>query len=283
MKKMLFCLVVAVFSFSLVGSVRAADKRIAAFCGSASKPAMEQAARTFEKERGIKVDLHFSGSGTMLSQMKIAHRGDLYIPGSPDYMLKGEREGVVDPKTVKIIAYLIIDIDVQHGNPKNIQTLSDLTRPGIRVGIGNPEAVCVGLYAIEVLEQNGLLRQVQKNIVTNAPSCSATAALLVMKKVDAIIGCRVFSKWHPDKIDAIFLKPDEVPRLAYIPAAISTYSKDRESAQRFIDFLTSPEGQKIFARWGYIATEERARKFAPRAEIGGEYHLSKVYKTLLGK
>lgn len=111
-----------------------------------------------------------------------------------------------------------------------------------------------------MLEQNGLLRQVQKNIVTNAPSCSATAALLVMKKVDAIIGWRVFSKWWPDKIDAILLKPDEVPRLAYIPAAISTYSKDRDSAQRFIDFLTSPEGRKIFARWGYIATEERARK-----------------------
>lgn len=283
MKKMLFCLVMALFFFILVGSVRAADKRIAAFCGSASKPAMEQAAKAFEKERGIRVDLHFSGSGTMLSQMKMAHRGDLYIPGTPDYMLKAEREGVVDPKTVKIIAYLVMSIDVQRGNPKNIRTLSDLAGPGIRVGIGNPEAVCVGLYAVEVLEQNGLLKQVQKNIVTNAPSCSATAALLVMKKVDAIMGWRVFSKWRPDKIDAVFLKPDEVPRLAYIPAAISTYSNDKENAQKFIDFLTSPEGQKIFARWGYIATEKEARKFAPRAEIGGEYHLPEAYNALLGK
>jgi len=283
MKKMLLYLVTAVLSLNLVDDLHANEKRIAAFCGSASKPAMEEAARVFEKKTGIKVDLHFSGSGTMLSQMKMSRRGDLYIPGTPDYMVKAEEDGVVDPRTIKLIAYLVPAIDVQHGHPRNIRTLSDLARPGIRVGIGNPEAVCVGLYAVEILERNGLLKEVQKNVVTHAPSCSATASLLVMKKVDAIIGWRVFSKWNPDKIDVVFLKPDEVPRLGYIPAAISTYNQDRESAQGFIDFLTSPEGQKIFARWGYIATEKEVRKFAPKAEIGGEYKLPKDYKPLGSK
>jgi molybdate transport system substrate-binding protein len=255
----------------------AAEKRITAFCGSASKPALEEAATQFEQKTGIRVDLHFSGSGTMLSQMKIARRGDLYIPGSPDYMNKAIREGVVDPESVAIMAYLIIAIDVQRGNPKDIRTLADLARPGIRVGIGNPEAVCVGLYAIEVLERNGLLKQVQHNIITHAPSCSAAASLVAMQKVDAVIGWRVFSEWNPDKIEAILLKPQEVPRLAYIPAALSTYSRDKEGAQRFIDFLISPEGQKIFAQWGYIATEKEARAFAPHAEIGGEYTLPQDY------
>jgi molybdate transport system substrate-binding protein len=254
-----------------------AERRITAFCGSASKPAMEEAASQFEQKTGIRVDLHFSGSGTMLSQMKIARRGDLYIPGSPDYMNKAIREGVVDPESVAIMAYLIIAIDVQRGNPKDIRTLADLARPGIRVGIGNPEAVCVGLYAIEILERNGLLKQVQHNIITHAPSCSAAASLVAMQKVDAVIGWRVFSEWNPDKIEAILLKPQEVPRLAYIPAALSTYSRDKEGAQRFIDFLISPEGQKIFAQWGYIATEKEARAFAPHAEIGGEYTLPQDY------
>jgi molybdate transport system substrate-binding protein len=253
------------------------DRSITAFCGSASKPAMEEAATQFEHETGIRVDLHFGGSGTMLSQMKLARRGDLYIPGSPDYMSKAIQEGMVDPESVAIIAYLILAIDVQRGNPKNIHTLADLARPGIRVGIGNPEAVCVGLYAVEVLERNGLLKQVQHNIVTHAPSCSATASLVAMQKVDAVIGWRVFSEWNPDKIEAVFLKPHEVSRLAYIPAAISTYSHDNKEAQQFIDFLISAEGQKIFAKWGYIATEKEARVFAPQAEIGGEYRLPADY------
>jgi molybdate transport system substrate-binding protein len=277
-KHILACLVViTVLMFFSITGVGAAESRITAFCGSASKPVLEEAAESFYKETGIRVDLNLGGSGTMLAQMKLARRGDLYIPGSPDYMIKAMRDGVVDPDSVAILAYLIIAIDVQHGNPMNIQTLSDLTRPGIRVAIGNPEAVCVGLYAVEMLERNGLLQQVQKNIVTHAPSCEATASLLVMKKVDAVIGWDVFSKWNPEEIDTVLLKPIEIPRIAYIPAAISTYSQDKKSAQRFINFLASPEGQKIFAKWGYIASEKEARTFAPKAEIGGEYKLPTNY------
>lgn len=37
------------------------------FVGSATKPAIEDAASTFEKESGIKLLLHFGGSGKMLS------------------------------------------------------------------------------------------------------------------------------------------------------------------------------------------------------------------------
>ena len=276
-----FCVVLTICLYVAEGG--AAERRITAFCGSASKPAMEEAAVQFEQKTGIRIDLHFSGSGTMLSQMKISRRGDLYIPGSPDYMLKATRERIVDPESVTIIAYLVIAIDVQRGNPKAIQTLADLARPEIRVGIGNPEAVCVGLYAVEVLEQNGLLQQVQGNIVTHAPSCSATASLVAMQKVDAVIGWRVFSQWNPDKIEAVLLKPHEIPRLAYIPAAISTYSRDKEGALQFIQFLTSPEGQKIFTKWGYIATEKEARAFAPQAEIGEEYRLPVDYTPLVRK
>jgi molybdate transport system substrate-binding protein len=263
------------------GCTKVEEKKITAFCGSASKPAMEEVVRAFMEETGIKVYLNFSGSGTMLSQMKLSRSGDLYIPGSPDYMVMAEHEGVVEPESVVIISYLVPTILVQHGNPKDIQELSDLAKPGIKIGIGNPEAVCVGLYAIEILEYNSLLAEVVLNIVTHAESCSRTASLIALKSVDAIIGWRVFSEWNPDTTSVVYLKPEQIPRLAYIPAAISTFTKNRDSAQRFLDFLVSPQGQEIFSKWGYIATQSEARKFAPDVEIGGEYKLSETYKSLV--
>jgi molybdate transport system substrate-binding protein len=271
----LFC-----FPFLSAGDT---EKKITAFCGSASQPVLEEAAKIFKGKTAITVDLLFGGSGTMLSQMKLSRRGDVYIPGSPDYMIKAIRDGVVDPASAVTLAYLILAINVQHGNPMNIQNLSDLIKPGIRVAIGNPEAVCVGLYAVEMLERNGLLKQVEKNIITHAPSCEATASLVVMKKVDAVIGWDVFSKWNPDEIDTVLLKPREIPRIAYIPAAVATYSQDKKMAQKFIHFLSSPEGQKIFAKWGYITTEKEARAFTPNAEIGGEYRLPRGYTSPVKK
>lgn len=262
------------------GCAKVAPKELTAFVGSASKPPMEEAARAFEKETGIKVYLNFSGSGTMLSQMKISKSGDLYIPGSPDYMLMAERDGVVDPASIKLITYLVPAILVQKGNPKNIRSLADLAKPGVEVGIGNPEAVCVGLYAYEILEYNKMLAKVWPNIVTNAESCDKTATLVALKSVDAVLGWRVFASWH-DTIDVVYLEPQQIPRLAYVPGAISTFTEDRESAEKFLDFLVSTQGQDIFKKWGYITTEEEARKFAPQAEIGGEYQLPASYQTLV--
>jgi molybdate transport system substrate-binding protein len=239
---------------------------------------MEEAAVAFEKETGIKVYLNFGGSGAMLSQIELSRSGDLYFPGSPDYMVKAEKKGVIDSDSVKKIAYLIPVIAVQHGNPKNIQSLADLTKPGIEVGIGNPQAVCVGLYAAEILDYNHLLADVGKNIVVNTESCDKTATLISLKLVDAVIGWDVFHSWDPEKIDVVYLPADQLPRIAYIPGAITKFSTDKESAQKFLDFLVSEQGQQIFQKWGYITTESEARKFAPDAEIGGEYRLPSSYK-----
>ena len=258
-----------------------AGKTITAFIGSASKPPMDEAARAFKSLTGVKVYLTYGGSGTVLSQMELSKTGDLYIPGSPDYLVKSNAKNITDPATAKIVAYLVPAICVQHGNPKNIQSLADLARPGITVGIGNPATVCVGLYAVEILESNHLLAGVFPNIITQAASCDATATLISLKSVDAILGWSVFHSWNPQNIDTVYLKPEQLLRLAYIPAAISIFTKEKEAAGAFIKFLTSRTGQDIFRKWGYDVTESEARKYAPDAKIGGEYQLPDSYKALI--
>lgn len=242
------------------------QNHITAFVGSASKPALTEAAELFEHKTGVKVEPHFGGSGTVLSQMKISKEGDLYIPGSHDYMIRAINDDVVYRNSIRIIAYLVPAIIVQEGNPKNITSLRDLTRPGIRVGIADPDSVCVGEYAITVLKKAGLLEGVSKNIVVHAESCSKTAALVTLGQVDAIIGWRVFGRWNPDKVDVVYIDPKYVPKVAAIPAAISIYTEKRGKAQLFLDFLISEEGQRIFRKYGYIPTLEEALSYAPYAE-----------------
>jgi molybdate transport system substrate-binding protein len=257
------------------------DKEITVFAGSASKPPLDEAAEVFKQQTGIQVYLTYGGSGTVLSQMELSKTGDLYIPGSPDYISKAEKKQLTDPKSTKFIAYLVPVIAVQKGNPQNIRFLSDLAKPGIKIGIGNPASVCVGLYAVEILDYNHLLADVFKNIITQASSCDATATLVSLKSVDAVMGWDVFQSWDPKNIEVVYLKPDQLPRIAYIPAAISTFSKDKASAQAFIDFLTSETGQAIFRKWGYITNEADTKKFAPAAAIGGEYQLPVSYNDLI--
>lgn len=242
------------------------------FAGSASQPPLQEAAKAFTRQTGVKVALHLGGSGAMLSQLELSNTADIYLPGSPDYMEKAKRRNVVNPDSETVIAYLVPAINVPVGNPKNIQTLRDLTRPGLRVGMAEPDGVCVGLYAVEIIAEAGLIEALRPNLVTRVASCARTAGLIPLQAVDATLGWRVFAHWN-DQIASVALRPDEIVRLAYIPAAIARDSRQRETAQEFIRFLAGPQGRAIFSRWGYITSEDEARAFAPDARIGGEYRL----------
>jgi molybdate transport system substrate-binding protein len=262
---------------SVGGCAGARPKTLTAFVGSASKPPVEEAARAFQEKTGIEVYLTFGGSGSLLSQIELSKSGDLYIPGSPDYMVKAERQGMVDPSSEQKIAYLVPVMAVPRGNPANIKSLADLARPGVRVGIGNPEAVCLGLYAVEIFDFNHMLDSVSQNIVVHAKSCEDTATLVSLKSVDAVIGWDVFQHWDPADIEVVYLAPEQLPRIAYVPGAVLKFSSNADNARKFLEFLVSPEGQAIFQKWGYITTEADAKKYAPDAVIGGEYQLPEGY------
>ncbi len=149
------CFLISIFlTFVFIQDARSSPKRILIFSGAASKPATEEAVRVFQERFGIPVDVVFGGSGFVLSQMKLTKKGDLYFPGSSDFMEMAKKEGFVFPESEKIIVYLVPAINVQKGNPKRIYALKDLTKDGIRVAIANPEMVCVGTYAVEIIEKN---------------------------------------------------------------------------------------------------------------------------------
>ncbi|KXA89570.1 hypothetical protein AKJ62_02850 [candidate division MSBL1 archaeon SCGC-AAA259D14] len=242
-------------------------QKIVAFCGSAGKPALEAAAEKYEEKTGIKVELNFGGSGTMLSKMKMSKKGDLYIPGSPDYMVRAIEDNVVLLAWVKKIAYVVPAIITPKNNPKNVTSLEDLAKKDMKVGIGEPESVCVGEYAVEILKVNDLFDETEKNITVHAKSCSDTASLAVIGKVDAVIGWRVFHHWNPEKTEIVHIDPYKIPKIAFIPAAVSKYTESKKEAQKFIEYLVSPTGNQFFHRYGYIATENEARELAPNAKI----------------
>jgi molybdate transport system substrate-binding protein len=247
------------------------------YAGAASKPPTEEAAKLYEQKTGVKVELVFGGSGAVLSQVRLAKQGDLYFPGSSDYMEKAKRAGDVYADSEKIIVYLVSAINVAKGNPLGIRTLKDLTKPGLRVAIANPETVCVGAYAVEIIEKEftGAEKAAfQRNLVNYTESCEKTATAISLKMVDAVIGWSVFEHWDPERIETVRLKTSQIPRIGYIPIAISKFTKNRESAQRFIDFLAGPEGQKIFATHKYFSTAKKAIDWLGASKpVGGEYTL----------
>ncbi|MCM2264777.1 MAG: molybdate ABC transporter substrate-binding protein [Desulfuromonadales bacterium] len=247
------------------------------FAGSASQPPLEEAAKAFEKKTGIPVTLQLGGSGAMLSQIRLAGRGDLYIPGSPDYLELAREQRLVEGEAT-ILAYLVPAIIVAKGNPLEIKTLTDLIRPGLKVGMADPDGVCVGLYAVEVLTANGIAAKVKPNLRGQVESCARAASMIPLGMADAVLGWREFAAWNPATMETVLLRPEQVPRLAYIPAVTIRGCGNPAGAAAFTAFLTSAEGEAIFRKWGYLTREADVRPLAPQARIGGSYRLPEGWR-----
>ncbi len=258
-------------------AVALAAEKLLVYAGAASKPPVEEVAKLYQEKTGVKVELAFGGSGSVLSQMRLSKQGDIYLPGSSDYMEKAKREGYVFADSERVVVYLLPAINVVKGNPHRIRTLRDLTRPGLRVAIANPETVCIGAYAVEIIEKELTSAEkaaFKRNLVNFTESCERTATAISLKMVDAVIGWSVFQYWDPERIETVRLPADQVPRIGYIPVAISKFTKDKRAAQKFIDFLVGSEGREVFARYHYFTTAEDAISWlGARKPIGGEYKL----------
>jgi molybdate transport system substrate-binding protein len=268
-----------VLTLAAVSWAIAGPRSIEVFVGSASKPAIQEVARRFTEQTGIEVLLHLGGSGAMLSQIQLAQRGDIYFPGSSDFMARAIGLGLVEPQSEVRVAYLVPAINVVAGNPLKIRSLRDLARPGVRVGIARPETVCVGLYAVEILEDSGLAKEVRQNVVNTAESCASTAQMLSLGLVDAVLGWDVFDDWDPRHIDTVPYAPEQIERIGYLPAALARFVRDRDAAQAFLDTLTSAEAQAIFRRHGYLTTLAEARGLAlPDTPVGGVFPLPEEWR-----
>lgn len=123
-------------------SPQAKGRPLLVFCAANLKKPVEAAAQQFLSDTGVEVQLQFGGSGTLISQLRAAKLGDLFLASDQGSMEDAKRLDLV--REILPLAKQHPVIAVQAGNPKHIRTLDDLLRPDVRVALANPEAASIG-------------------------------------------------------------------------------------------------------------------------------------------
>ncbi|MFC1968282.1 molybdate ABC transporter substrate-binding protein [Chloroflexota bacterium] len=237
------------------------DKMIRVFTAAGARPAVDEMCQQFEDQNGIRVRASYGGGGEVLSQMILSRSGDVYIAPEQRFMETAVEKEAIKPETVRSVAYMIPAIAVQKDNPKGISVLADLARPGIRVAITRPETTLLGEYAPEIFKKAELAEAIGKNIVTQAARPDSLLTILAIRQVDAVIIWHFYQTLAPDKIEIIMLSPEQLTGIGEMQVAISSYSKDSQSAKRFVDFATSDKGKAVFKKHGYIVEAEEMKKY----------------------
>ena len=141
------------FGWALSRPSSRAPASVLLYCGAAMRAPVEAAIKGFERETGVRVQIQFGGSQTLLANAELSKQGDLFVPGDDVYLRKAREKGLLD-ETVPLGRMAAV-LAVRKGNPKKIGGIADLLRADVRLAQANPDGAAVGKLVREALSKAG--------------------------------------------------------------------------------------------------------------------------------
>ena len=225
------------------------EPRLLLYCGAGLRPAASEIVERFQREHGVQVECDYDGSERLETRIKLSGRGDLYMPGDVYYVDRARKRGLVGQS--RDVCYFIPVILVQKGNPKNIRSLEDLTRPGIDVGLGNPEDCAIGRKCLKIFEKNGISEEdLKPNLKFQSLTVNDLGNHIKLKQLDAVIVWDAMAAYFAEDADVVPIPPEKNV-LSTVAVGVLNSSEQPELARELLDFIASERGKEIFRKHQY--------------------------------
>lgn len=222
------------------------DASILVYSGAGLKAPMQEIGEEFARKFGVEVQYNYGGSGTLISQMNLTKKGDIFIPGSSVEYRIAQNQGLVNPPL--LVAYHVPVIAVQKGNPKSIGSIMDFTLPGMKVALGDANATAIGKAGTKIFGKYNITEAVEKNVITRTPTINELT--IFMNTGQADVSLLTLDQINEEHMDAIPI-PISDNVVLIVPVGTTSFTKAPVSAQKFADFVASDEGKAIFAKHGF--------------------------------
>jgi molybdate transport system substrate-binding protein len=247
-----WCVLFAVILLAVSPSLSGAEEPLLIYCGAGLMKPMDELKAEYEETYGTPVQMIYAGSGELFGMIATRKNGDVYIPGAAKYTQDAFEKGHVVKEGEATICYHVPVILTPKGNPGNIQSLEDLTREGLRIALADAKAAAIGKVASDILAKNGLTERVNPQVVTRPSTVNQLLIYTATEQVDAVIAWEDQATWAQGKNKIVVVPiPASQNIIKTIPASVISYSQRPEEARQFVAFITSPEGQECWKKWGF--------------------------------
>jgi molybdate transport system substrate-binding protein len=194
---------------------------------------------------GASAKFDFDASSALVQQIGQGAPADVFASADTTNMDKLTKPGLNGSAPV-IFATNLLAIIVPEGNPKGISGVSDLSKPGLKVVLCQPQVPC-GKYANEILTKANVkvspvsLEENVKGVVTKVTSGEADAGIVYVTDVTAA----------GPSAQAVAI-PADLNVVADYPIATVKASKNQPTDAAFIAYVLSAPGQSILAKYGFM-------------------------------
>ena len=213
-------------------------------------------AKTFEEQNaGVEVRQSFGASSDLLAQIQQGAPADVFASAAEEEMNTAEKEGLVSGKPEVFVKNREV-VMVPRDNLAKIESLQDLARPNIKLVLAQKDVPAAD-YAVEILGKanaeygDDFEKNVLSNVVSREADVRASVNRVVVGDADATFGYA--SDYTPDirdRVKVIPIPPD-LNIIATYPIAALEDAEDRKLAKKWVDLVTSKEGQRVLKMWNF--------------------------------
>jgi len=222
------------------------------YAGSMLRPAIEKTIAQFEEREGVRVTRVYNGCGILVAQMKAGEVPDAYFACDSEFMNQVKD---LFPKP-KLISENELVIVVKKGNPFKISSLKDLSKSGLRVGIGHEKQCAMGWITQRTFAESGLQAELMKNVVVQTPTGDMLVNQMRSGSLDAAVVYLSNAAGSSEFLDAIRIKglPCSVATQPYAVAKDSDYP---QLGDRLLQAIRTESSREKFTTEGFRWLEEQ--------------------------
>jgi molybdenum ABC transporter molybdate-binding protein len=221
------------------------------YAGSMLRPAIEKTITEIEEREGVRVTRVYNGCGILVAQKKAGQVPDAYFACDSEFM---NQVNSIFPEPLAVSQNELV-ILVQKGNPHGIRSLKDLTKPGLRVGIGHEKQCAMGWLTQRTFTESGLKSELMENVVVQTPTGDMLVNQMRSGSLDAAVAYLSNAAGAADHLDAI--------RITGLPCSIATQpygvakdSTHKQLATRLLDAIREKRSRERFTSEGFRWLDE---------------------------
>lgn len=240
-----------------VGARAQAKGELLIYCGITMIKPIKELAGMMETRYGVKVTISQGGSEDLYEALKLAQVGDIYFPGSDFYRRTYLPQGLLGDAV--LVGHNVASLIVAKGNPKQVKPdLRQLLRNDVSMVVCNPETGSIGAETKRILDRVGLTKEVLTRAAFLATDSRNLTQSIKGQQADITLNWRAtaFFPENRESIDVIDLD-SAISQPARLELNLLTFSKQAESARKFMALAASDEGQAIFRKHGFLDAGQR--------------------------
>lgn len=241
-----------VVAISLFGARPLLAGDVLIFAAASTTEAISAAAEQFSSAGTDRVRGVFAGSSTLAKQIENGAPADIFLSANPAWMDYLGARGYIAPASRRdLLANTLMVIASVKSKERNIlMTEASILAAlgGGRLAMGDPDYVPAGIYASQALSALYLWKTLQDRIIRTA---DVRVALQLVARGEAPLGIVYASDASTfDGIRVVAALPTAGHEPIRYPIALVA-GRDNPAAQRFLDFLSTPEMTTLFRRHGF--------------------------------